>query len=147
MIINTVIKGSGGKLLSDLISRNITNIEIPSNITKIRSNAFYNCTKLESVIIPNSITTIEGSAFAHCQELKSITIPENVVKIGVAAFYECIELTSVICKSVNPPVIHSTTFGNVPATCIIYVPAESVEVYKVAEFWNERADYIQAILA
>jgi len=73
----------------------LTDITIPSDITEIKSYAFYKCTSLTSVTIPNSVTSIGGSVFSGCTSLTSVTIPDSVTSIGGSAFYNCTSLTSV----------------------------------------------------
>ena len=61
------------------------NITIPSDITEINENAFYDYTNLTSVIIGNSVTSIGNLAFYDCDNLTSVTIGDGVtisVKIG-----------------------------------------------------------------
>lgn len=85
-------------------SENISsNLIIPEKVTyknyqykvSLGLNAFYNCSKLTSVIIPDSVTTICSSAFYKCSSLTSIIIPDSVTTIGVSAFSCCSSLTSV----------------------------------------------------
>ena len=73
----------------------VTDLVIPSDITEIKSHAFYNCSSLTSVTIPDSVTTIEGSAFRGCSSLTTITIPDSVTTIGDLAFAYCSSLRSV----------------------------------------------------
>lgn len=145
----------------------LTSVEIPSSMTSIGNNAFSNCTKLTSIEIPSSVTSIGNSAFSgcgltsievpsgvtsigsftfsSCSKLTSFEIPSGVTSIGTYAFSGCTSLTSVTCKAVTPPTLGTNAFYNVPATCAIYVPAESVDAYKAASGWSDRAAYIQAI--
>ena len=44
-----------------------------------------------------------------------------------------------------PPTIAANTITGLKADCAIYVPAASVDAYKAAQYWSDRADYIQAI--
>ena len=41
----------------------------------VESNAFYNCTSLESITLPQSVTSIGWGIFSGCSNLKSLTVP------------------------------------------------------------------------
>ena len=64
-------------------------------VTEIKSNAFYECTKLTSVTIPDSVTSIGEHAFSDCTGLTSVTIGNSVTSIGGGAFYGCNGLKSI----------------------------------------------------
>jgi hypothetical protein len=55
--------------------------------------------------------------------------------------------TSFTIHDGTPPTIGNYTITGLKADCIIYVPAASVNAYKAAQYWSDRADYIQAIPA
>ena len=81
-------------------SGNQTDLEIPDYVNglpvlSIGRDAFWDCSRLTSVIIPEGVTTIESGAFWCCSGLASIQIPESVTEIGDSAFYGCSGLTSV----------------------------------------------------
>ena len=57
-----------------------------TGLTKIESNAFYECTSLISVTLPNSVTEIEEEAFYNCTGLATITWGTGLKKIGDFAF-------------------------------------------------------------
>ena len=153
-----------------LVDGSLTEVtaEMLDGITKIRSYAFFYCTRLSSVTIPNSVTSIGVSAFQNCTSLTSITIPSSVTTIGGRAFYQCTSLTSVTIpnsvtsigeeafrfngnlesvtvKATTPPTLDFCVFCNGSSNLVIYVPAESVENYKAASLWSQYADRIQAI--
>ena len=123
----------GGRLANPLChdaklylnGRELTNITIPSDVTRIESWALYGCNSLTSVTIPDSVTSIGSSAFGYCTSLKAFkgkfasadnrclivdgvlnsfapaglteyTIPDSVTSIGHYAFYNCSLLTSII---------------------------------------------------
>ena len=73
----------------------VTQLTISSDITEIKSWAFYNCQSLRSVTIPDSVTSIGNYAFEGCSSLTSVTIPNSVTIIGNSAFCECDSLTSI----------------------------------------------------
>ena len=112
----------------------VTDITIPSDITKIQNYTFYYCTSLTSVTIPDSITSIGDYAFTCCSSLTSITIPNSVTSIGEEAFTDC-RLTSVYCKPTTPPAIYYyqsyNSHGSFPfnSGMKIYVPHNSYDAY------------------
>ena len=73
----------------------LTSVTIPDSVTSIGEHAFSDCTGLTSVTIGNSVTSIGDYAFDGCNGLKSITIPDSVTSIGEGAFLFCTSLTSV----------------------------------------------------
>ena len=81
--------------IDQLISGEITTLNIPNNTTKIREYAFYNCYSLTSAIIANSVTSIGRSAFNGCRNLISIVLSKNLTTIDTAAFNICSSLTSI----------------------------------------------------
>ena len=120
----------------------LTSITIPGSVTTIGDWAFGSCSSLTSVTIPDSVTTIGYAAFAYCDSLTSVTIGDSVTTIGGAALYECRNLTSVYCKAITPPAGNSDMFYSNASGRKIYVPMESVEAYKSAEYWSYYGDDI-----
>lgn len=122
-------------------------IEFNDNVTSIGDSAFMGCSGLTNITIPNTVTSINTGAFNN-SGLTIVTIPDSVTIIGVAAFESCNSLASVIIEAVTPPTLDgggSTAFLNNANDRKIYVPAESVEVYKTATNWSNYANDIQAI--
>ena len=128
---------------------NLTDVSIPNSVICIGSSAFRRCRSLTSITIPDGVTVIENNIVSGCSSLTSVTISENVTSIGDRAFYYCENITSVYCKAIVPPTaVASGMFGdwatfdkNAPGRKI-YVPMESVEAYKSAEWWSAYADDI-----
>ena len=74
----------------------VTELVIPSTVTKIKDYAFYGCSSLTSGVIPNSVTSIGQKAFDGCSSLTSVVIPDSVTSIGKWAFSGCSSLTSIV---------------------------------------------------
>ena len=111
---------------------------IPNEVTKITRNAFYGAEKLTEIKIPDGVTLIDAYAFGECTSLSHITIPQNVNIVGDGAFQLDKNLTQIICHPELPPTCGKDVFSEVPVnTCILYVPAESIELYKNAKEWKE----------
>jgi hypothetical protein len=82
---------------------------IPSSVTNIGDEAFFDCIRLASVTIPGSVINIGDSAFQACYGLASVTIPGSVTSIGNSAFAGCFALTSVYFEG-NAPTSGSSEF-------------------------------------
>lgn len=76
---------------------NITYISIPSSVTNIQGNAFYNCSKLAEVSFASNskLSKIEIGCFYNCSSLSSIAIPDNVDYIYENSFKGCTNLKTV----------------------------------------------------
>ena len=117
---------------------NLTHIEFSGSVTTIDENAFYNCPALTEVVLPNSVTSIGLSAFEDCKALKNISLGSNLTIIGDGAFMYCPNVTTIINQVVTPQEITYFTFAHVnKSTCVLYVPKESIDLYKAAEVWKD----------
>ena len=74
--------------------KEITSIEIPSNVTTLGDCVFQGCSGLTSLTLPAGITEIGSYAFYHCSGLTSLTLPDGITEIGDDAFKGCSGLTS-----------------------------------------------------
>jgi hypothetical protein len=120
---------------------NLTDVSFPA-VTSIGNAAFYNCTNLTDVSFP-AVTSIGDTAFLNCTNLTTVSFP-LVTIIGNEAFRICPYLTSVTILVTTPPTLGSNVFPN-STNLQIFVPADSVEVYKTATGWSTYANRIVAI--
>lgn len=109
-------------------------LNIPNSITSIGGRAFYNCIGFTSCNIGSGVTSIGDEAFSRCSSLTSIDIPSNVLSIGKNAFYQCYDLSKITIRRTTPPTLGSGAFDY--SDCLIYVPANSYELYINAENWS-----------
>ena len=120
----------------------MTSVNIGSSVTEIGEEAFDGCTILNSVTIPNSVINIGAMAFQGCTYMTSVVIGNSVANIGNEAFRWCYSLTSVKCHNTTPPILGENIFewGSLEMgpyeLDTLYVPAESLNLYKEAEQWN-----------
>lgn len=76
-----------------LRNKELTEVVIPDDITKIGKYTFYYI-PISSVIIPNSVKEIGDSAFCG-SSISNVVIPDSVSKIGNEAFSWCKNLSSI----------------------------------------------------
>ena len=98
------------------------NVTMPSSVTEIKKNAFYNCSSLERIIIPSSVTEIESYAFKSCKSLKNVTfnIPSALHSIESFAFDGCLSLKNVFLPSATV-LIGENSFPS--KTEIVFIPS------------------------
>lgn len=83
------------------VFKNYTNIQsfdelqYFTGLTTIGDQAFYDCSRLTSVVLPETVTAIGASAFQYCFYLSSIRLSENLENIASDAFWNCVRLTSI----------------------------------------------------
>ncbi|MGL5895043.1 MAG: leucine-rich repeat domain-containing protein, partial [Bacteroidales bacterium] len=73
----------------------LLNIVLPSGLTSIGSDAFYNCSGLTGeLILPSGLTSIGSYAFSGCSGLTGeLKLPYGLTSIGSSAFSGCSGLT------------------------------------------------------
>ena len=56
----------------------ITELIIPTHVTKLGMYSFSNCQNLTKIVIPSTIRTIPYCCFEHCSKLKEVELPDNI---------------------------------------------------------------------
>lgn len=119
--------------------KSLRRVYIPNGVTSIGSTVFSGCSSLTSIGIADSVTKIGSSAFSASYSFASISIPSGITSIGALAFNNCYGIGEFHVKASTPPTISSNTFSNIRSDCKFYVPAESLEAYKTAQYWSNYA--------
>ena len=156
---------SFGKITSAVIRNGVTSINseafyscyylsavtIPDSVTSIGNLAFYRCFSYNldlSITIPDSVITIGGNAFRECINLEDVTIGSGITSIGDYAFSGCTNLTRITINATTPPNVNSGIFAETPienGNGHIYVPEESVDLYKASSGFSAYSDCITCI--
>ena len=115
-------------------------VEIPESVT------------VDSKTYP--VTGIAASAFENNTVIKEVSVPQTIEEIGDEAFAGCTSLSTIYCFA-DEPIALATTGANArtragsqesttnvfagvdKVTCLLYVPAGSVSMYKVADGWKD----------
>lgn len=72
-----------------------TVVTVPDTVTSIGSLAFYNNSKVKSVVLPSSVVSVSKYAFAYCSALKYVVFPKETVTLGSDVIYKCPKLTNI----------------------------------------------------
>lgn len=105
---------------------------------------------MESIVLPLCETLTGNDCFYNNTLLKTIDFGA-LKKVGGFGFMTgASSLQSIIIRSATPPTFVRPAasdghFSQVPDTCLIYVPDESVDTYKAAAVWKTRAAYIRPL--
>ena len=114
----------------------LTRVTIPDQITTIGFSAFQNCKSLESVVGGDNLKKIETYAFRSCTSMTSFSVGVGVDSVKAYAFLDCGKLEKFECKATTPPATQWVTF-DVSPTAVLYVPEQSVDLYKSDNQWNQ----------
>lgn len=161
-------KADEQKITTSILDETIEGEYYNENVTYIKRYGLYGCKNLKSVSLPN-VTRIKGYAFSKYFNLESVNIP-SIKELGednMAAFFECKILKKLDlhgCESIERKglffhcdavktlifrgekvcIFKGGSLG-IPSTCLIYVPDNLVEEYKVATNWTKYAEQIKPL--
>ncbi len=146
----------------------LATVKLPSNLTVINHGTFHSCPMLNNVAIPETVTSIANYAFYGCtalnnatdkryfkektsfyngtgvttwQKINMIEIPSAVTYMGDFCFGNCKNAEYIYIKAEEPPTLGANAFVNCDFYSI-FVPKNSVDVYKSATNWSAYANII-----
>lgn len=143
---NGVLYDNNKTILMFCPPKSASGFKIPTSVSEIDIDAFYNCSLLDNITLPNSLTTIKQWAFENCTGLSSVTIPASVTQIQGYAFYKCSGLNTIFARSVTPVDLSASdsVFKYVDiVNCTLYVPAGSKSFYQNAVQWKEFQNIVE----
>jgi hypothetical protein len=116
---------------------NLESFELPSPYTRPDATA---------VTVGNCTGQIGQGCFEDFFQLQTVHISSTVSSIRLEAFYGCSALTTVTIEATTPPImVWNNTFEGCTSLQHIYVPAQSVNAYKTAQYWDTYANLIEPI--
>lgn len=121
-------------------------IHISDSVKTLGSSAFAYSYYLDSITLPAGLTAIENYTFNSCRSLQSVTLPGALESIGNGAFENCKKLSYIICKANISPTCGDDVFYGVNTSIPLYVPRNSMNLYKASVGWEEFI-HIQALQA
>lgn len=70
------------------------------------------------------------------EHISKLMLPASLKTIGWGALSGCVNLQEITCYAIIPPYVEPEALTGVSDNCVLYVPAESVDLYANAEVWN-----------
>ena len=153
---DAVVIGFDNSTPDVIIPETITVDGVEYEVTGVADEAFRNCDNLKSVEIPATVREVGESAFRGCSSHERVVLPDlsapaatlkhlstkaastNVLIIGDYAFADCSALNEVRNNSLAPQAVNETVFSGVNVSnCKLYVPEQSMNLYKEAAIWKD----------
>lgn len=117
----------------------INELNLPTTLKEIEEGSIFSSNELTELRVPEGVTSIGKSCIHSCEKLNFIELPSTLEKIGGLSLMDIHneeKQYKVICHAVYPPqAIGSLCVLNNKGT--LYVPQESVELYKITPKWKE----------
>lgn len=126
-----------GTSLISVPNRQRKSFVVPKGTRIIEELAFYDLSNLAEIELPDTIEDIKYRAFQGCDALRTLYIPVSLKKIDIDALWAD-NLKDIVLSRVVPPEM----YGYIKDTewryegVRVYVPLQSVEVYKNAPGWK-----------
>ena len=127
--------------------RIINCITCDKTVTSVEAMSFL-YSELETIYLPHSVTSIGATSFLESADLYEVHFGKGLKSIGQGAFANCSYLRYIYCRAAVPPTIGEYAFLSDAGSSYnyvgarIYVPAQSVALYKSAPGWSKFANYI-----
>lgn len=137
IIVPATVSEIGKRSFENCRSLTTVTFEANSQLKTIDNWAFYACHGLQSLAIPNGVTTIGDGAFWGCDYMTNVSLPSSMKSISDNGFEGCKSINKITIESTIPPTIFTNTFNKVNKNIPLYVPDESVSLYKSAFGWKD----------
>lgn len=121
--------------------QNLTAISFPQSMKYLGNEAFWECDKLATVNLNDNLESIGNEAFWYCA-FRSITIPASVTHIGNDVFGYCDNLSEIIMEGTTPPDLGGSLDYYGHADFRIFVPCGSEQNWKEDGSWYQYGDKI-----
>ena len=119
--------------------------EYPTDLFNVPYSMEYFEDRLETVYsFKSPLFIINDHVFRGSPGITELYLPSSLRRIGAYCFADCVYMERIVCLADNPPEGSNNMFTNT-GKAPIYVPAESVEKYRTAQYWSEYADRIFSI--
>lgn len=115
--------------------KNLTDLILPSSLTKIENFAFNGCSSLATINFPNSLNSIGDGAFSFCSSLTTVEIKRDLQNIGDGAFANCIGLEEINVNIYNENYtsINGVLHSKDETIIICFPPAKNDSTFRIQD--------------
>ena len=117
------------------VATEISRLNIPEGVEIIRLDAFAHCSYIKEIKLPSTVKHLERGVFYNCIGLQRIELPASLERADEYLFYGCESLKDIIIHATEPP--RALALHRNPSQITLHVPAESVEAYRNAPYWQD----------
>ncbi len=135
---NTSLTGTlqlpeGLKFVSGFMRTNITNVQFPSTLEEVGSDAFFECSLLDcEIVLSQTLKRIADGAFYKSAIRGNLILPDDLEYIGQNAFYGCSSLTGSLTIPNGIKVIEYSSFSKCGFTGSLTLPMGLTKIQKSA---------------
>ena len=101
-------------------------------------------TEITDLEIPYDVSYVGSNAFAGCTAIKSLTFHEQLTNIGGSAFVGCSSLSRVVSMQPTPFVLYTNVFTDISPEAILVVPTGKKTSYLGAQWGNSFSKVVEA---
>lgn len=117
------------------VATEISRLNIPEGVEVIRLDAFAHCSYIKEIKLPSTVKHLERGVFWNCLGLQRIELPASLERTDEYLFFGCESLKDIIIHAIVPP--RALALHRNPSQITLHVPAESVEAYRNAPYWQD----------
>ena len=128
-----------------LFGTQATKITLPSTLTKLTAGGWQLATNtnLVNLDLGTGLTSISVSMLRNCTSLKDVILPAQVTYIDYVAFYGLRSWTLTLLRTEGVVNKHNVIWDETPIA--IYVPDALVATYQASTAWSNYASIIKGI--
>ena len=93
----------------------------------------YQCYAARRITIHDGVTSVGSQAVFNCHAVEVISVASTVTSIAAQAFQSCSGARRIKFLPTTPPTVaNANAFEGIPTSCVVEVPAASLDAYKNA---------------
>lgn len=117
---------------------------LESNPVYYAKHLYVNGEEIDNINIPFDITFIRSCVYCGMESLKKANIHSNVTDVGSYTFYGCKNMSEIYVHAIKPPEVGTSCFEGInKRSCTLYVPRGTYMDYFLAEGWGDFLNIVE----